>query len=159
MLLSRAVSDEFLDDFKLSVTEEEHTDITFATLVTKMTTRYAPNTNKVRDHFLFHRLSQDPSEKFDDFVHRVHTSAAQCDFKYVLQMYTVSDTLVRDQIITGTIHAGIRNKALKKQWSLDDLIKEGRIIESGALPASELRKEQVRCQPDKTWWEQCNSKR
>ena len=141
LFLSRAVSDEFLDDYESAVPDAERVNITFTSLVTKMKTRYTPNSNKVRNHYMFHRLSQNPSEKFDDFVHRVRTSAAQCDFKCTNAECTVSDTLVRDQIITGTIHGGIRNEALKKQWSLDDLIKEGRIIESGAIAASELRKE------------------
>ena len=140
LFLSRAVSDEFLDDFEASVAENERSDIKFTDLVTKMTTRYTPNTNKVRNHYVFHRLQQNPSESFDDYVHRVKSSAAQCDFKCTSDTCTVPDTLVRDQIITGTSNSNIRDEALKKQWGLADLVKEGCIIESGAIAASELRK-------------------
>ena len=140
LFLSRAVSDEFLDDYEASVDEGERTDISFTTLIEKMRTRYTPNTNKVRNHYMYHRLKQKPSETFDDWVHRVQTVAAQCDFRCNGNC-TVHDVLVRDQIITGTTNTNIRDEALKKQWDLATLIKEGRIIESGAVAASDLKKE------------------
>ena len=45
LFLSRAVSDEFLDDFEAAVSEADRIDIQFATLVTKMKARYTPNSN------------------------------------------------------------------------------------------------------------------
>ena len=39
LFLSRAVSDEFLDDYEAAVPEAERVDITFTDIVTKMTTR------------------------------------------------------------------------------------------------------------------------
>ena len=71
LFLSRAVSDEFLGDFESTVAEDERTNIKFTTLVDKMKTRYTPNSNKVRNHYIFHRMTQNSSEKFDDFVHRI----------------------------------------------------------------------------------------
>ena len=62
---SRAVSDEFLDDFESTVAEDERTNIKFTTLVDKMKTRYTPNSNKLRNHYIFHRMTQNSSEKFD----------------------------------------------------------------------------------------------
>ena len=141
LFLSRAVSDEFLDDFEAAIADDERMNITFTDLVAKMTTRYTPNTNKVRNHYMFHRLQQNPSDSFDDYVHRVKSSAAQCDFKCTSVTCTVPNTLIRDQIITGTSNSHIRDEALKKQWDLDNLIEEGRIIESGAIAASELGKD------------------
>ena len=84
LFLSRAVSDEFLDDFEAAVVENERANISFTDLIKKMTTRYTPNTNKVRNHFVFHRLSQNPSETFDDFVYRIQENAKLCDFKLSL---------------------------------------------------------------------------
>ena len=141
LFLSRAVSDEFLDDYEAAVTTAERTNITFETIVTKMKERYTPNTNKVRNHYIFHRLAQSKSDSFDDFVHKVRTNAGQCDFKCTSATCTVMDTLIRDQVITGTHNSHIRDEALKKQWGLDDLITNGRIIESGAIAASELKKD------------------
>ena len=62
LFLSCAVSDEFLDNFEASVVEIERNNITFNTLVEKMKVRYTPNSNIVRNHYLFHRRQQTPSE-------------------------------------------------------------------------------------------------
>ena len=144
LFLSRAVSDEFLDDFEASVTENERTNITITTLVTKMKTRYTPNSNIVRNHYIFHRLQQTSSESYDDFVHRVKTSAGQCEFKCESPTCSVPNTLIRDQVISGTNNNSIRDEGLKKQWGLDDLVKEGRVIESGAIAASEIKKDNAK---------------
>lgn len=148
LFLSRAVSDEFLDDFEASIAEADRVDISFTSLVDNMKTRYTPNTNKVRNHYLFHRLKQTPSESFDDFVHKVRTNATLCDFKCNSPNCTVLNTLIRDQIISGTNNGHIRDEGLKKQWELDDLVKEGRIIESGALAASEIKKDNAKLDPN-----------
>ena len=50
LFLSRAVSDEFLDDFEASVPQNDRTDISFTVLVTNMKTRYTPNSNKKNIH-------------------------------------------------------------------------------------------------------------
>ena len=47
VFLSRAVSDEFLDDFESTVKEDERAGINFTTLVKKMKERYTPSSNKV----------------------------------------------------------------------------------------------------------------
>ena len=57
---------------------------------------------------------------------------AQCDFK------------CPSQIISGTNNDHIRDEGMKKQWQLDDLVKEGRIIESGAIAASEIKKDNAK---------------
>ena len=150
LFLSKAVSDEFLDDYEATVVAAERVNISFSTLVEKMKERYTPNSNKVRNHYVFHRLSQNSAETFDDFVHRVQTNADQCDFKCTNDNCSVSKTLIRDQLIIGTSNLHIRDEALKKQWSLDDLIKEGRVIESGAIAASEMKRDNARHDIDRT---------
>ena len=75
LFLSRAVSEEFLDDYEAAVSEAERTDIKFDDLVTKMKDRYAPTSNKVMNHYKFHRIVQNASETFDDFTHRVKADA------------------------------------------------------------------------------------
>ena len=46
MFLSRAVSDEFLDDYEAAIPAAERTGIKFNDLVTKMKAWYAPTSNK-----------------------------------------------------------------------------------------------------------------
>ena len=70
------------------------------------------------------------------------TSEAElCEFKCVSDACNVRDTLIRDQLIVGTHSETIRQDALKNQWQLDDLIKNGRITESGVIAASEIKTE------------------
>ena len=49
----------------------------------------------------------------------------------------------RDQIIIGTTNESIRRHALKNQWGLNDLIKNGREIEAAARGAQLLKKEET----------------
>ena len=139
LFLSCGVSDKFLDDFESTVTENEQTGIKFTNIVDKMTTRYTPNSNS--NHYIYHRLTQKPSETFDDFVHRVKSEAELCKFKCASNVCNVRDTLIRDQLIVGTHSEPIRQDALKNQWQLDNLIKNGRITESGVIAASEIKTE------------------
>ena len=54
---------------------------------------------------------------------------------------TVQDTLIRDQIIVGTSNETVREDALKNQWNLTDLTKNGRIIESSAVAVTKIKPE------------------
>ena len=135
------MSDEFLDDFESAVTVGDRTNIKFSALVEKMKARYTPSSNKVKNHYLFHRITQNVSESFDDFAYRIQAEAELCDFKCSSNDCTVKDILIRDQILVGTDNEVIRQEALKNQWGLDDLFKKGRITEPGILAASEIKSE------------------
>ena len=148
LFLSRAVSDEFLDDFESTVAEDEQTNIKFTT-VDKMETQYTPNSNKVRNHYIFHRMTRNSSEKFDDFVHRIKADAEPCDFQCESDACNVHQTLIRDQIIFGTSSETIREDALKNQWNLTDLIKNGQMSESGVIAASQIKTE-AKCDINRT---------
>ena len=141
LFLSRAVSDEFFDDYENEVPEGERANIKFTDLVEKIKKRYTPASNKVHNHYLFHRLAQKSDETFDDFCHRVRADAELCDFKCLSATCTVKDILIRDQILVGTNNESIRNEALRKQWSISELVKEGRITEASLIAASDIKSE------------------
>ena len=63
---------------------------------------YTPNSNKVRSHYIFHGITQNSSERIDDFIHRIKADAELCDFKCESNACNVHETLIRDQIIVGT---------------------------------------------------------
>ena len=142
LFLSRAVSDEFLDDYEDAVPEIERAGIKFSVLVQKMKARYTPTSNKVHNHFLFHRLKQRDNEKFDDFTHRVRGDAELCEFTCSNAECTVKDILIRDQILVGTNNEAIRDEALKRQWGLTELLQQGRLTESSLIAASEIKIEE-----------------
>ena len=101
LFLSRAVSDEFLDDFESAVIVTERTNIKFTALVEKMKTRYTPSSNKVKNHYLFLRLTQKSSETFNDFAFRVKAEAELCDFKCESNDCTIKNTLIRSNSCKG----------------------------------------------------------
>ena len=103
-----------------------------------MKERYAPTSNKVQNHYKFHRLNQQIAETFDDFTYQVKAEAKLCEFKCDSETCTVQDTLIRDQLIVGTSKEAIREEALKNQW---DLINKGCTIESSVAAASEIKQE------------------
>ena len=41
-------------------------NITFTMLIELMKECYTPNSNKVKNHYLFHRITQQSNETFDD---------------------------------------------------------------------------------------------
>ena len=112
-------------------------------LIELMKECYTPNSNKVKNHYLFHRITQQSNETFDDFVYRVKAEAEHYDFKCNNEECTVKDILIRDQILVGTNNETIREDALKNQWNLNDLLHKGQITESGILAASQIKTEQT----------------
>ena len=90
-----------------------------------MKERYTPNSKKVKNHYLFHRITQQSNETFDDFVYRVKAEAKHCHFKCNNKGCTVKDILIRDQILVSTNNETIREDALKNQWNLNDLLRKG----------------------------------
>lgn len=105
LFLFHAVSDEYLNEFESIVGQNERTDITFSTLINLIKERYAPYSNKVKNHCLFHRIIQQSNETFDDFVYHKKTIAEHYDSICDNEQDTVKDILIRDQILFGTNRA------------------------------------------------------
>ena len=141
LFLSRAVSDEFLDDYEAAVPEASRVNIKFSDLVEAIKKRYTPTSNTVHNHYLFHRIVQKENEPYDDFCHHVRSEAELCNFKCDSPTCTVKDVLICDQILVGTNSESLRSEALRKQWGLEDLLKEGRVTESSLKAASEIKSE------------------
>ena len=92
LFLSRAVSDEFLDDYEAAVPEAQRSNIKFSDLVEAIKKRYTPTSNIVHNPYLFHRIVQKENEPYDDFCHRVRSEAELCKFKCESPTYVQSRT-------------------------------------------------------------------
>ena len=128
-------------------TEEERDTITFDQMVVKFKTYFTGNTNTTLSNYKFHKLSQNQGESFDAFALRVKEEAGNCNFKCTDAGCTVMDTLIRDRLIIGTTNDDIRRNALKDQWDLDNLIKNGRSLETATLGAKHIKDEEVPAGP------------
>ena len=65
-------------------------------------------------------------------------ASRKCDFACG-NACTVRDTLARDQIIIGVRSDEIRKHALKNEWNLEDLIKNGRQLEAASKGVQKLK--------------------
>ena len=97
--------------------------------------------NKTLSNFDFHKLKQKADESFDSFAIRIKREAASCDFKCTSATCTAMDIMIHDQIIIGTTIDEIRKNALKNQWSLVDVIKNGKALKSAIWDAKQIKPE------------------
>jgi hypothetical protein len=122
-------------------TPDAREGMTFENMVNLLTNRFKANTNLSLANFNFRKLKQEEKESFEAFTIRVKREANNCDFKCTAARCTVSDTMVRDQILFGTRDAEIRKNALKEQWQLADLLTNGRAIEASDIGAATIKQE------------------
>ena len=136
-LMGNYATDRFLDD--IAAVHQSPSGQTFAEMTGLLKTRYAPTRNVTISHFDFHRLRQKPGQLFDDFVNEVKNAAKKCAFKCETNTCTVADTLIRDQVIIGANSEEFRKNALKSEWKLVDIEKEGRRTEAVTTGVETLR--------------------
>ena len=125
--------------FEEVTTEEERSTTTFKDMVTKLNEHFKMGSNTTLSNFEFHRLSQWEEESFDSFAIRVKHESRKCSFKCESDTCTVRDTLKRDRIIIGATSDEIRKHALKNQWDLINLIKNGRQLEAAAQGIRQIK--------------------
>ena len=122
-------------------TPDTRDQMTFENMANLLTNRFKANTNLSLANFNFRKLKQEEKESFEAFTIRVKREASNCDFKCTAACCTVSDTMVRDQILFGTRDAEIRKNALKEEWPLADLLTKGRAIEASDIGAATIKQE------------------
>ena len=92
-------------------------------------------------NYEFHKLEQKDKESFDAWCTRVQHAAKTCDFSCAHNDCTVPKTLCRDRIVSGGLSDEISKHALKNQWGLDDLIKNGRQLEAASLGVQKMKRD------------------
>lgn len=135
---SRALQKEYED----CTTENERDAMTFTDMVKTLKDRFKIGSNTTLANYKFHKLGQNVGESYDAFIIRVKHEANNCDFSCANAECTVRDTLIRDQIIVGTMNDEVRRCALKEQWDLQNLVNKGRSLESATKGAEIIKKEE-----------------
>ena len=141
IFLGKFASRNLQKHFEEAVTSEQRSTITFSDTIKALKTYYDGGRNKSLCNYEFNKLAQEEEESFDAFHIRVSRKADQCDFKCSHDDCTVPDTLIRDRIVFGTRNDEIRKNALKNQWKLEDLVKQGRALESAVQGAQQIKEE------------------
>ena len=132
LYLGRYASSNLQRAFEEVTTETERSTITFTDMKTKLEAHFKTGSNTTLANFEFRKLYQKDGESFEVFANRVTHDSRNCDFTCASNNCTVRATLAQDQIITGTTSDEIHKHALKNQWGLDDLIKNGRQLEAAS---------------------------
>ena len=141
MFLGKFASTNLINDFEEVTTEEERSTIDYSATIAKLKAHYKGTWNTTIANFEFRKLKQMSDESFDAFHGRVKREAANCDFKCQHDDCTVWKTLCRDQILYGYTNQEIQKNGLKNQWGLDDLVKNGRALESATWGAQKIKAE------------------
>ena len=149
LFLGRFASRNLQRAYESVTTEAERGTLAFKDLVSKLTEHFktGSNTTLALANFEFRKLSQRDDESFDSFAIRVKHDSRKCDFSCESADCSVRDTLARDQIITGVISDEIRKHALKNQWGLEELIKNGRQIEAASAGVEQIKSSSKRSSP------------
>ena len=138
VFFGRYASRSFQKDYEDTVTPTERTNLKFKDLVKKMKTRYEPTCNYTLANYEFHRMKQNTDESFNTYVHQVKQEAKGCQFSCESPTCTISDIMVREQVIVGMNDDEIRKNALKNQWNLKDLVDNGRELEAAVHSAQQI---------------------
>ena len=99
-------------------TEAERSEMTFTELCNRLRERFQLSSNTTLANFNFRKTVQASDETFDHFVMRVRDAAAGCNYKCG-NACNVVETMIRDQIIFGTVSEEVRRLALHEQWDLN----------------------------------------
>ena len=142
LFLGRYASPNLQRAFEEVTTEAERSTISFSDMKTKLDEHFKTGSNTTLANYEFRKLRQNADESFEVFANRVTHDSRNCDFACVSPNCTVRATLARDQIITGAISDEIRKHALKNQWNLQDLIKNGRQLEAASSGAAKMKSSQ-----------------
>ena len=111
--------------------EGEDTDTD--SILKKLTDHFEPKQNTTYERYIFNTCSQEPGEKFADYLNRLRTLIKTCDYK------SLQDELLRDCIITGMINSNTREKLLNEnELTLKKAIEICRTAEQTAMQLEKL---------------------
>ena len=141
VFLGRHASRAMQKELEAIKTETKITAMNFEEMVTAYQQRFGLQANQTLANYRFRKIAQRSEETFDAFVIRVRDDAKSCKFKCTAPNCDVASTLIRDQILIGTHDQDIRKQALHNEWTLEDLIDNGRSMEAANKGALKIKSE------------------
>ena len=115
-------------------------DIKFECFLLAMRDYYKPTENHIIRNYEFRQMIQKTGETFSAWCNRVEEAGKNCKFCDCNETSECNacQYAVRDQIVIGTISDNIREKAMLKDWNLENLRKKGMKCESAAAGEEKL---------------------
>ncbi|XP_045174571.2 uncharacterized protein LOC123535880 [Mercenaria mercenaria] len=130
-LLLHYGGDEIYDIAESLSTNSEELD--YDTLKQKLNGYFNPKSNREFETYEFRNMVQEHCETIDQFVTRLKTKAKFCEF-------SDSEREVKSQLIQGCRSNELRKRALRDDYSLNDLQKFARTLEISESQATEIGK-------------------
>ena len=100
--------------------------------IERMRQYYKPTENHIIRNFEFRQIMQLPNETFRAFCNRVEAAGKTCTFCNCKKNCVAEEFAIRDQTVIGTINEVICEKAMLKNWNLQELCQNGMKNESAA---------------------------
>lgn len=136
--LLHVADDCLLDAFEgLYEKSEDFKAATFDEIVDKYRQTLKPNQTVTLTRYKFSSLTQG-DETFDAFVNRLRSEITYCDFRCEEDRLSI----LRDQLVKGCSLEPIKNACFRNEWTLEELIKNGRRIEAAESSSAALQKDE-----------------
>ncbi|CAB3990818.1 Hypothetical predicted protein [Paramuricea clavata] len=124
-----------LEDTLLDATGDEASEDAYAQLIIKLNKHFLAKTNKDFAHarFQFGNLTQNHDESLVRYYTRIREIAKKCSFSN-------ESEAIRDHLIKTMTNNVVRIKAIRKNWTLDQILEEAELDEETRTQAKEMEK-------------------
>lgn len=108
--------------------------------VQQLDSHFQPCRRRTYERHVFRQISQQPGERFGDFVMKLRVQASRCDFDQ--EGSSVMESMIIDQIAEKCLSSALRKKILEKDRPLDEVVAIGKTIEDVEQQCKELAHKQ-----------------
>jgi Arc/MetJ-type ribon-helix-helix transcriptional regulator len=122
-----------LEDTLLDATGDEAGEDAYAQLIIKLNKHFLPKKNKDFARFQFGNLKQNHGESLVRYYTRIREIAKKCSFSN-------ESEAIRDHLIKTMTNNVVRIKAIRKNWTLDQILEEAELDEETRTQAKEMEK-------------------
>ena len=122
-----------LEETLLNITGEEAGQDAYAQLVNKLNKHFLPKKNKDFARFQFGNLKQSNGESLSRYYTRIREIAKKCSFSN-------ESEAIRDHVIKTMTNNAVRIKAIRNNWTLDQILEEAEVDDETRAQAKEMEK-------------------
>jgi hypothetical protein len=130
-VLLHVAGEEIFDIYMVRLTDQEREEATFDVVVDELNSYFRPRRNTEYEVYKFRKTQQEEGETIDQFYNKLLALSAHCNF-------SDRDREIKSQVIQACILEKVREKGLREDVSLADLLRFGRNIEATTFQANEM---------------------
>lgn len=104
--------------------------------ILELDSHFQPCHRRIYERHVFRQISQQPGERFGDFVMKLRVQGSRCDFD--MDGNSFLESMIIDQLAEKCLSSALRKKVLEKDRSLEEVVAIGKTIEDVELQCQEL---------------------